>query len=173
MHVALILLKKKHTTGQNTVPSSSWTCCSFLFLVQVWKPSSTWSVALSHFPPLCPSVRLSPFVSLPLVLSLSERWHWETAVTWDDSRSWQGFGKPRQRGGRGPLSETGGADLPHYPSLFSSFLVLPLTSTSISYPPPIDRSQDLHSQKSIAIWMNDIGLCGLLDLVLSCPPLLS
>lgn len=79
-------------------------------------------LALWHCPAfplsLCLSHTRSVSRSLSLVHSLTERWHWETAVTWDASRSWQGLRKPRQKGGRGPLSETGGTDLPHSPSLF-------------------------------------------------------
>lgn len=68
---------------------------------------------------LSPSLSVCLTVCLAFVLAPSERWHWETAVTWDAFRSWQGLGKLRQKGGRGPLSETRGTDLPQFPLHFS------------------------------------------------------
>lgn len=113
----------------NLLPLLFSTCSAIKSLAP---PSVCGIVPLS----LCPSACLSLCLPFALVLALSERWHWETAVTWDASRSWQGLGKLRQKGGRGPLSENGGTDLPHSPSLFL-FLSLPgSVSANILYPPP-------------------------------------
>lgn len=159
---------RKITTSQpfQKVSPFSWTCCgSFFFppLSSYESPAPLHSAALSRFPPLhlsvCLSVCLFPalFVSLSRLCSpfFSERWHWETAVTWDDSRSWQGLRKPRQWGGRGPLSETGGADLPHYPSLFLLLSRPVCTSTSIFSPilPPPTEAKTATLRKSLPMWM--------------------
>lgn len=53
-------------------------------------PLRLWHCPIS---PLSVCLSLALPVSLLRALSLSERWHWETAVTWDDSRSWQGLSK--------------------------------------------------------------------------------
>ncbi len=160
MYVAFTsLIKKLHQAGS---PQNFLFQLDLLLLLLFFScPAMKAPLSLWHCPAFPLSVCLS--VSLPLVRSLSERWHWETAVTWDASRSWQGLRKPRQKGGRGPLSETGGADLPHSPSLFLLHSLPVPTSASISYPPPINRSQRCTLKKVTPNPVNEIACCDCLQ----------
>lgn len=139
------------------VSSSGLTCCCcflffFLFLVQLRKPSPTQSVALSRFlflcVSVCPSLSLSLSRSL-LVRSLSERWHWETAVTWDASRSWQGLRKAEAEGRERAFIWDWGRWPPSFPFFFSPPFLSPslrLLAYSI-LPPPTEAETALKKKK--------------------------
>lgn len=117
LNVRWVLLVRIQTTG---VSSSCSTCCCYFSLVRLRKPNLAQSVALSCFPCLSLFLSLSP---LP-VLSLTERWHWETAVTWDASRSWQGLRKAAAEGRERAFIWDWGRWPPFIPLLFFFFLSL-------------------------------------------------
>lgn len=141
----------------------------FSFLVQLRKPSPAQSVALSRFlflcVSVCPSLSLSLSRSL-LVRSLSERWHWETAVTWDASRSWQGLRKAEAEGRERAFIWDWGRWPPSFPFFFSPPFLSPslrLLAYSI-LPPPTEAETALkkkrnektfsaHSKKKKTWWM--------------------